>query len=91
MTRERDSDPQPRWQKEQMEIDDAGEGRDRRPTDEVDGGLRGGGGPDWNKGSMEWDDQERSPESSQRESEQGPWGSAEAADRARRDKPTEDR
>jgi hypothetical protein len=86
MTNTRSTDPQPRWQREQMETDDGGERADRRPAEDVRGGLRGGGGPDWNKGSMEFDDQERVPESEMDESEQGPWGSAEAAERARREK-----
>jgi hypothetical protein len=86
MAKTRSSDPQPTWKREQMEIDDRGEGRDRQSTDDVRGGLRGGGGPSWNKGSMEFDEQKRIRESGMKESEQGPWGSAEAADRARREK-----
>jgi hypothetical protein len=78
------TDQQPKWQPEQMETDE-----DKRQDDvkrrEIKGGLRGGGGPTWNKGQMEFDRQAKIRESDMKESEGGPWGSAEQAERARRE------
>ena len=77
------TDRQPNWQPEQMETDDR-ERSDDRERDEIKGGLHGGGGPTWNKGSMEFDDQKKIPDAEMDESEDGPWGSAEQAERAKR-------
>lgn len=77
-------DRQPNWQPEQMETDD-GESSDDERRDEISGGLRGGGGPTWNKGQMEFDRQQKVRPSDMKESEEGPWGSAEQAERARRE------
>jgi hypothetical protein len=79
------NDRQPNWKPEQMETDDPGK-RDDRDPEEISGGLRGGGGPTWNKGQMEFDRQPKIRESGMKESEEGPWGSAEQAERARREK-----
>ena len=78
-------DRQPSWQPDQMETDDGESESDRPRRPEVAGGLRGGGGPTWNKGSMRVDDEEPVPESRMKESEEGPWGSAEAAERRERE------
>jgi hypothetical protein len=84
MTDDKNIDQQPKWQPEQMETDDPGSSDDRK-RDEISGGLRGGGGPTWNKGSMEFDDQTKIPPSDMKESKEGPWGSAEQAERAKRE------
>ena len=81
---DKQTDRQPKWQPEQMETDDPGK-RDDRDREEISGGLRGGGGPTWNKGQMEFDRQSKIRESDMKESEEGPWGSAEQAERARRE------
>ena len=78
-------DRQPKWQPEQMETDDHEPRSDRPRRPEVSGGLRGGGGPTWNKGSMRRDDEQPVPESQMKESEEGPWRSAEAAERRDRE------
>jgi hypothetical protein len=85
MPDETSADRQPNWRPEQMETDDdrPDEADHARPP--ITGGLHGGGGPEWNKGSMRRDHEEPVPESTQKESEQGPWGSAEAADRRERE------
>jgi hypothetical protein len=85
MSDDTQNDRQPSWQPEQMETDDGGPESDQPPRPEIDGGLRGGGGPTWNKGSMRRDDESPVPEDSMKESEQGPWGSAEAAERRERE------
>jgi hypothetical protein len=85
MTDDKNVDRQPKWQPEQMETDDT-EGTEKPQRQEISGGLRGGGGPEWNKGSMEFDRQPKIPESEMEESGEGPWGSAEQAERARRDR-----
>ena len=84
MTDDKNIDRQPKWQPEQMETDDAS-GDDDVERKEISGGLRGGGGPTWNKGQMESDRQPKIPESDMKESEEGPWGSAEQAKRARQE------
>jgi hypothetical protein len=86
-----DDPTQPNWQPEQMATDDEDPERDTQEQDELEGGLRGGGGPTWNKGSMEFDEQQRVDPSTMEESEQGPWGSADAAERAERGKADADR
>ena len=83
MNDDKKTDRQPEWQPEQMETDDT-EGKEQPERKEISGGLRGGGGPEWNKGSMEFDRQPKIRESDMEESEQGPWGSAEQAERAQR-------
>jgi hypothetical protein len=83
MTDKTNTDRQPNWQPEQMETDDT-QGNDKPEREEISGGLRGGGGPEWNKGSMEFDRQTKIPKSEMEESEEGPWGSAEQAERAKR-------
>jgi hypothetical protein len=84
MTDDKNIDRQPNWKPEQMETDD-GDREDDLHRDEISGGLRGGGGPEWNKGSMEFDRQPKIPPSEMEESEEGPWGSADQAERARHD------
>jgi hypothetical protein len=86
-----DTTKQPSWQPDQMATDDEGPAPDADTPDEIEGGLRGGGGPTWNKGSMEIDEQQRVDPSSMKESQQGPWGSADAAERAEREKSDPDR
>ena len=78
------NDRQPTWKPEQMETDDPGK-RDDRDREEISGGLRGGGGPTWTKGQMEFDHQKTVPPPEMEESEEGPWGSAEQAERAHRE------
>jgi hypothetical protein len=84
MTNDTKTERQPNWQPEQMETDDPGSGDDTR-RDEISGGLRGGRGPTWNKGSMPFDNQRNVPPSEMKESEKGPWGSADQAERAARE------
>ena len=78
-------DRQPNWQPEQMETDDDAHEPDRPSRREISGGLRGGGGPTWNKGSERFDHEEPVPESELKESEEGPWGTADAAERRARE------
>jgi hypothetical protein len=83
MTDKTNTDREPNWQPEQLETDDRDHAKDP-DREEIKGGLHGGGGPTWNKGSMEFDDQKKIPNSEMEESEEGPWGSAEQAQRAKR-------
>jgi len=85
MSDETKTDRQPNWQPEQMETDEGESAADRPRRPEVGGGLRGGGGPTWNKGSMRVDDEEPVPESRMKESQAGPWASADAAERRERE------
>jgi hypothetical protein len=88
MTDKTNADRQPNWKPDQMETDEPGRSEERRP-EELKGGLRGGGGPEWNKGQMEFDHQKTVRPSDMKESEEGPWGTAEQAERARREEKDE--
>ena len=84
MPRKTNVNRQPNWKPEQMETDDPGRADNRRRA-EIKGGLRGGGGPTWNKGQMEFDRQKKVAPSDMKESEAGPWGTADQVERARRE------
>jgi hypothetical protein len=73
---------EPHWSPRQLETDDGGPEPDRIDPEETTGGIRGGGGATWNKGSMEFDEQETIPPAEMKESEEGPWGTADQGERS---------
>jgi hypothetical protein len=87
-----DSTTQPGWSPEQLETANRTPESEEHPEPgEIRGGYRGGAGPDWNKGQMQFDEQERIPPSRMKESELGPWGSADQAEREQAEREAEDR
>jgi hypothetical protein len=81
---------EPHWSPRQLETDDGGPEPDRVDPGEMTGGIRGGGGATWNKGSMEFDEQETIPPAQMKESEKGPWGTADQGERAEGEHPPSD-